>query len=293
MTDGGWIPAWRKLFDSGHWLAPNRRHPAGRREAWLDLCQMATHRPRKVHGELVNRGELVTSVRTLADRWGWSRSAVDRFLQALKDRAMLEVRVNAQCTRSETPSGTASGTAPFTVYKVVKYDTYAAIDLAGRDTERDTERDSSETAPRQEQEQNNSTRQLTLGASVGSALAALPQSPPKGADGRHRYPEVFERAWAEYPRRDGPNPKAGAYDAFRSRVARGADPEQLVIAAQHYRVDCCRREREGTEFVLQAATFFGRKGHWEQYLEPPKVNGTSPRREATVPIPGSAAVFVR
>lgn len=260
MTDG-WIPAWRKLFDPDHWLAPNKRNPAGRREAWLDLCQMATHKRRKVRGETIEQGELIASIRTLADRWAWSRTRTERFMSEL---------------RTSTAIGTVRETVHGTVYRVVNYETYAIVHLTPRDSERDNKRDSSGTAAGQEQQQNHSTKQLSLGASVESALAALPQSPPKGADGRHRYPEVFERAWAAYPRRDGPNPKAGAYDAFRSRVARGVDPEQLVIAAQHYRVDCCRREREGTEFVLQAATFFGRKGHWEQYLEPPKpgMNGS-------------------
>ena len=132
MIDGGWIPAWRKLYDPDHWLAPTHDDPASRRDAWLDLCQLATHQPRRVGGTKIElrRGELITSVRTLADRWKWSKSRVHRFLTELECEEMIE-----------TGAGTVSGT----VYRVVKYDVYAVP--------WDTERDSSGTAVGQEQQQ--------------------------------------------------------------------------------------------------------------------------------------------
>src|SRR5690606_4979797 len=111
----GWIPAWRKLFAADHWLAPNKVHPAGRREAWLDLCQMATHKPRKVRGELIARGELVASIRTLAKRWGWSKSRTSRFMVELE---------------SSTAIGTARETPIGTVYRIVNYETYAVMHMA-------------------------------------------------------------------------------------------------------------------------------------------------------------------
>jgi hypothetical protein len=100
---------------------------------------------------------------------------------------------------------------------------------------------------------------------------------PKMVKGQYEYPEPFERAWSAYPSRDGSNPKVGAYSAFRARVAEGADPEQLVTAATHYDIECRRKQRVGTEFVLQAATFWGKKTEaWLQYVEPPKGNGQHP-----------------
>jgi hypothetical protein len=99
---------------------------------------------------------------------------------------------------------------------------------------------------------------------------------PRQVSGQYQYPAPFEQAWAVYPDRDGSNPKVGAYSAFRSRVAGGAVPDQLVRAAEHYRQECQTRQREGTEFVMQAATFYGPSEPWREYLEPPKANGKRP-----------------
>lgn len=117
----GWIPVWRQLFRDDHWLAPTHKHPAGRREAWIDLVQLAQHSEYD-HVETLQRGEFLASVRTLADRWKWSRTATQRYMDRLETGTMI---------------GTVRGTPRGTVYRIVNYDTYAV----GGDAERDTERD--------------------------------------------------------------------------------------------------------------------------------------------------------
>ena len=102
-----------------------------------------------------------------------------------------------------------------------------------------------------------------------------PTKPPKDDSGHYRYPEPFERAWCEYPSRDGSNPKLGAYKAFRARVKSGDDPESMAKAAAHYRKHVQSREREGTEFVAQAATFWGPSEPWREFVEPMSTNGSS------------------
>lgn len=103
---------------------------------------------------------------------------------------------------------------------------------------------------------------------------------PKQVNGQYQYPEIFEQAWAAYPDRDGSNPKVGAYSAFRARVARGAVPDHLVRAAEHYRQECQAKQIEGTPFVQQAATFWGSKEPWREYIKPPKLNGQKHWAEA-------------
>jgi hypothetical protein len=108
---------------------------------------------------------------------------------------------------------------------------------------------------------------------------------PKQSSGQYEYPEPFERAWAAYPSRDGSNPKVGAYSAFRSRVASGAVPDQLVIAAEHYCQHCQSREIEGTSFVQQASTFWGPSEPWREFVQAPvakRANGAK-----WVEMPGS------
>ena len=143
MSRHGWIPAHRKVYEPDHWLAPTKRDPANRRDAWLDLCQMATHRPRETRNSgWLQPGELVASLRTFGERWCWSKDKVWRFMSDLKTRTAIE-------TVRETPDGT--------VYRIVNYDSYATSPDTERDTERDANRDRSETEARQEQQENKTT----------------------------------------------------------------------------------------------------------------------------------------
>ena len=137
-----WIPAWRKLYDPSHKLAPSKRDPASRRDAWLDLCQMAQHKPRRHRGVDLQTGEVLVAVRTKAEHWGWSKSRVSRFLLWLASEAMI---------------GTVRGTPIGTVYRIVNYERYAIVGNGERDTSRDGERDRSGTGAGQEQPHNHRT----------------------------------------------------------------------------------------------------------------------------------------
>lgn len=100
---------------------------------------------------------------------------------------------------------------------------------------------------------------------------------PRQVNGQYEYPERFEIAWAAYPKRDGSNPKVGAYKAFRSRVTSGADPNDLTLSAEHYALHCRHREVEGTAYVQQASTFFGPSEPWREFVDPPNLNGNGSR----------------
>ena len=133
-----WLPVHRRIYEPGHWLAPTDRDPSNRRDAWIDLCQMATAESRETaHSGVLQRGEIVVSVRTLAKRWHWSKSRVQRFVSDLEAR---------------TAIGTVRGTPDGTIYRIVNYDTYAVGGNGARDTKRDKVRDTSGTAAGQEQE---------------------------------------------------------------------------------------------------------------------------------------------
>lgn len=80
------------------------------------------------------------------------------------------------------------------------------------------------------------------------------------------YPDAFERAWEVYPKRAGGNPKQAAYSQFRARVRAGDAPETLMRAAERYAEWCRLAGREGTEFVSQAATFWGPSERFRDFL---------------------------
>lgn len=83
----GWIAIHRQIQDHWIWQDPEKLR------AWLDLLMMANHegqdislREGVVH---VERGQLVTSIGKLADRWKWSKDRVRRFLALLSDTNMI------------------------------------------------------------------------------------------------------------------------------------------------------------------------------------------------------------
>ena len=190
----GYVPLWRKIYEPDHWLAPTKRDPSCRRDAWMDLCQMAAHRPRTIavtgsDDVSLFRGELVASLRTLGKRWRWSKDRVKRFMSDL------EVRT-ATATVSETPIGT--------IYRIVNYDTYATAQPSRRDSERDTKRDRTETGPRQEQE--GKEKPITT------------------------YTSDFEQIWHLHRR----GSKRQAFAEYRKAVRNGTDRETITAGLESY-----------------------------------------------------------
>lgn len=95
-------------------------------------------------------------------------------------------------------------------------------------------------------------------------------APPVRIRKREEKPDLwFDQAWAAYPKRGGGNPRPLAAKAFASRVREGADPQALVDAAVRYGKYCAATNRVGTEYVMQASTFFGTGGRWQEEWSAP------------------------
>lgn len=93
------------------------------------------------------------------------------------------------------------------------------------------------------------------------------------------YPEKFEEAWAEYPKRPGNN-KRDACKAWEARVKAGADPDEILAGVQRYAAFCRITGKTGTEFVKQGATFFGPSEHYlDDWTPPPPGGGPGQRQE--------------
>ena len=89
------------------------------------------------------------------------------------------------------------------------------------------------------------------------------------------YSPAFEAVWADYPQRAGGNSKRDAYKAWAARVKSGADPGAIHAGVLRYAAFLTATGKVGTEFVKQAATFFGPAEH---YREP----WTAPRKPEPV-----------
>ena len=98
----GWICLYRDIQDS--WVWDDKPFSDG--QAWIDLLLTANHEDKKIkfNGKprVIKRGQMVTSIAKLAERWGWSAGKVRRFLNILENDQMLTL----ECNRGGTTNGT-------------------------------------------------------------------------------------------------------------------------------------------------------------------------------------------
>lgn len=94
--DSGWICLHRKIRDNWIWDDPEKLR------AWIDILLMVNHEDRQIpfegHIITIRKGQKLTSLYKLAERWGWTRSRVNRFLNLLEEAEMATVK--------RTPNGT-------------------------------------------------------------------------------------------------------------------------------------------------------------------------------------------
>ena len=90
MSAKGWIKLHRKINECWIW----DEKPFDRGRAWIDLLLLANHSDKKIlfNGNvvMVKKGQYLTSIRKLSERWGWSYDKVSRFLKILVSEDMLQ-----------------------------------------------------------------------------------------------------------------------------------------------------------------------------------------------------------
>lgn len=122
LGDVGYVAIFRQIFN--HWLWQEK--PFSKGQAWIDLLLLANHSDhKKPKGDKIityRRGDVNRSVLFLADRWGWDRKTVKRFLRVLEADNMIVVKGTTQGTtitivnydfwqKSGSTIGTTHGTA--------------------------------------------------------------------------------------------------------------------------------------------------------------------------------------
>lgn len=97
-TDKGYIKLYRDIRD--HWVWKEK--PFDRAHAWIDLIMMMNHEDKKTlfDGNLitVRRGSVITSLRQLSVRWGWSKDKVSHFLDVLEKDGMIRQKRDTKKT---------------------------------------------------------------------------------------------------------------------------------------------------------------------------------------------------
>ena len=95
----GWISVHRQIWDN-EYLWDNK--PFARGQAWIDLLLLANHEEQTVLMNKkvvsVERGQTITSIRKLGERWGWGRHKVCDFLNALVIMQMAKIESDTKKT---------------------------------------------------------------------------------------------------------------------------------------------------------------------------------------------------
>lgn len=98
MAGRGYISIHRQITD--HWLWEDKPFSYG--QAWIDLILLANHedrqKPYKGQMKTYHRGDVNVSLTFLADRWGWSRQKVRRFINLLENAEMVTAHVTTNDT---------------------------------------------------------------------------------------------------------------------------------------------------------------------------------------------------
>jgi hypothetical protein len=91
MESKGYIPINRKLFEHDLW---RKKRVFSTFEAWIDLIQQAKFEDTTEHlrGAIVTigRGQVVSTIRELSERWKWSTTKVLKFLEMLLKNYMIK-----------------------------------------------------------------------------------------------------------------------------------------------------------------------------------------------------------
>ena len=89
----GWVKLRRDLAEEEIWT---EEKPFTRGQALVDLLMRVTFRTHTSGGRRYRAGCVYTSTLALAERWGWSRYQVMRFLARMEKEKRLKVKANRQ-----------------------------------------------------------------------------------------------------------------------------------------------------------------------------------------------------
>ena len=122
---GSFIKLDRGLKKNSLWL----ERPFSKGQAWVDLLLLAQGIDKDVEyrGKIqkMKPGVVYTSILYLADRWGWYRSKVYRFLENLIDLGMVEIQGwTRNDTSKRTQNSTRNSTTNGTIISIVNWASY-------------------------------------------------------------------------------------------------------------------------------------------------------------------------
>lgn len=195
----GWIKLHRSILDDDIW----RLDKVNYAQAWIELLLLTNHAPAQIkikNGRIINieRGECGRSVKSLSERWGWSRGKVDRFLSYLIEQQKIEKK----------------DVENHTVIKIINYNFYQNEHQTKHQTGQQTKQKTVIQPKHQTDTNNNVNNYKNENNNVDVA------------------DEMFEEFWKVYPARGGMNEET-ALNAWKQAVLLN-DYEKIIIGAKIY-----------------------------------------------------------
>lgn len=126
------------------------------------------------------------------------------------------------------------------------------------------------------------TQEITT--EIKNTNGASADAPAPARSAKQDYSPEFETAWQSYPKRAGGNSKSAAWKHWKARLKDGVKPEDMLAGVKRYAAYCQTTGNTGTQYVKQAATFFGPDRHFEESWQTPSAPGGG--RRNVLPISG-------
>lgn len=222
----GYIKIHRQIQDCWIWNTGK----FDKRSAWIDLLMSANHREVKMlyDGKLqeIQRGQFITSIKSLAERWEWSKSTVFEFLNILALDGMLNKESDSKRT----------------LITITNYDKYQIVETL--------DENKSKTNRKQIETNNNINNNTLSNDNVYNAQTSAP------------YSAHFEEFWKCYQKK---NDKARAYEQYNARLKEGFSEQELLSACKNYMAECEREHRE-KKYIKDGKTFLSIHRPFIDYL---------------------------
>lgn len=200
----GWIKLHRKILDCWFW----DEKPYDRARAWVDLLLLANHDDKKISFDgkpiTIKRGQYLTSILKLSDRWGWSRNKTKRFLDALECDGMI----------------TTDRTNKRTLVNVVNYGIYQDSETTDEPTDEPTDGQQKDNGRTTDEPQ---TRMNKNDKNEKNIYIA----------------DFFEQCWSIYPNKKG---KGKISDAKKKKLYKEVGLDQMVRCIERYKSYCVDKD---------------------------------------------------
>lgn len=246
MAEIGWIKTYRKIQDCWIWLD---KEPFDKRSAWIDLLLTANHSDKKIlfNGELitVQRGQILTSIRKLSEKWKWSYDKCSRFLKLLVDDEMLQ----KESDNSRT------------LLTIVNYEIYQDCTSTDECADNGTNRTQTSEQTEHEQVTNKNVKNVKNNIICSNSLSECEQKIDKKTQ-KEELEKNFKIIYDSYPKKVG---KARGFDLYKGWL-KGRDisgkrvkltNKQMWSAIAKYKHQL---EENGTEkqYMMQFDTFMNK-----------------------------------